>query len=63
MSFTTPSIVNKAADCLTLSNVSDDCKRFGNIKSIQINTILELNLRVSEQNSNYDFNDLFLKTD
>jgi thymidylate kinase len=43
LSFTTPSIVNKAADCLTLSNVSDDCKRFGNIKSIQLNTILELN--------------------
>jgi thymidylate kinase len=43
LSFITPSIVNKAPDCLTLSNVSDDYKRFGNIKPIQINAILELN--------------------
>lgn len=43
LSFITPSIVNKTTDCLTLSNVSEDCKRFGNIKPIQINAVLELN--------------------
>lgn len=43
LSFITPSIVNKATDCLTLSNVSEEYKRFGNIKHIQINAVLELN--------------------
>jgi thymidylate kinase len=43
VSFTTPSIVNKTLDCLTLSNISEDCKRFGTIKPIQINAVLELN--------------------
>ncbi len=43
VSFTTPSIVNKTIDCLTLSNISEDCKRFGTIKPIQINAVLELN--------------------
>lgn len=43
LSFITPSIVNKTTDCLTLSNVSEDCKRFGKIKPIQINAVLELN--------------------
>ena len=48
LSFITPSVVNKTSDCLTLSNVSNDCKRFGSIKSLQINAILELN-RIDKQ--------------